>query len=83
VELVQKRAVGIEAAVLKNHDNKPNAAYKGKIRSLFVNLKDKNNPTLREDIVSGEITPEKFAVMTSEVRSPSLSIPRCWLTMGA
>ncbi|KAH6902568.1 transcription factor S-II, central domain-containing protein [Coprinopsis sp. MPI-PUGE-AT-0042] len=66
VELVQKRASAIEAAVFKNHDDSTNGAYKGKIRSLFVNLKDKNNPMLREDIVSGEISPERFAVMSSE-----------------
>lgn len=42
--------------------------YKGKIRSLFVNLKDKANPSLRESIVSGELSPEKFSRMTNEVR---------------
>lgn len=41
--------------------------YRGKIRSLFVNLKDKANPSLRESIVSGELSPEKFSKMTSEV----------------
>lgn len=41
--------------------------YKGKIRSLFVNLKDKANPSLRESIVSGDLPPEKFSKMTSEV----------------
>ena len=65
-EQVLKKAKAIEAAVFKNNGSDPGSQYKGKIRSLYVNLKDKNNPSLREDIVSGEISPEKFAVMTSE-----------------
>lgn len=44
------------------------AEYKAKIRSLFVNLKDKSNPGLRASIVDGSLAPEKFAKMTSEVR---------------
>lgn len=61
--------------------------YKSKIRSLFVNLKDKNNPALRESIVSGDLAVDKFAHMTSQVcsdlddlksPSPNLSI-RTWL----
>lgn len=44
--------------------------YKSKIRSLFVNLKDKGNPALRASIVDGSLAPAKFAKMTSQVRSP-------------
>ena len=44
------------------------AEYKSKIRSLFVNLKDKANPALRASIVDGSLAPEKFARMTSQVR---------------
>ena len=44
--------------------------YKSKIRSLFVNLKDKANPALRASIVDGSLAPEKFAKMTSQVRLP-------------
>ena len=43
------------------------AEYKSKIRSLFVNLKDKANPALRASIVDGSLAPEKFARMTSQV----------------
>jgi len=42
------------------------AEYKSKIRSLFVNLKDKANPALRASIVDGSLAPEKFARMTSQ-----------------
>lgn len=44
------------------------AEYKSKIRSLFVNLKDKANPALRASVVDGSLGPEKFARMTSQVR---------------
>lgn len=64
-ELISKRAKEVEAAVWKNlGDNLGD--YRQKIRSLFVNLKDKKNPTLREDVVSGETPAAKFVVMTSE-----------------
>lgn len=43
-----------------------NGDYRTKIRSLSFNLKDKNNPTLREGVVSGTIEAEKLVVMTPE-----------------
>jgi hypothetical protein len=60
------RAKGIEQTILKDN-NGVTAAYKAKIRSLFVNLKDKNNPTLRERVVSGDLPVERFCKMTSQV----------------
>lgn len=65
VELILKHAQAVEASVLSDCDG-VTAAYKSKIRSLFVNLKDKNNPSLRESIVSGELQVEKFTKMTSQ-----------------
>ncbi|KAF8344652.1 transcription factor S-II, central domain-containing protein [Amanita rubescens] len=65
VEIIAKRAQGIESAAYSHFDG-TTAAYKAKIRSLFVNLKDKNNPGLREGVVSGEIPSEKLPTMTSE-----------------
>ena len=67
VELIVGKACGIESATY-DHFGGTTASYKSKIRSLFVNLKDKNNPGLRESIVSGEIPIEKLPTMTSEVR---------------
>ncbi|KAF8237239.1 transcription elongation factor [Tricholoma matsutake] len=64
IELIQKRAQGVENAVYNNLGG-TTAEYKAKIRSLFVNLKDKNNPALRESIVSGELSVEIFSKMTS------------------
>lgn len=66
-DLILRRAQGIEKAVLQDLGG-TTAAYKSKIRSLFVNLKDKNNPDLRERVVSGELAAEKLSKMTSQVR---------------
>ncbi|KAF8057587.1 transcription elongation factor [Lyophyllum atratum] len=65
VEQILERAQGLEKAVHRNHGG-TNAEYKSKIRSLFVNLKDKNNPGLRESVVSGELSVEKFSKMSSQ-----------------
>ena len=69
IDLILKRAIAVEKAVHDNHGQNIGTAYRGKIRSLYVNLKDKNNPGLRENIVAGEISAEKFSTMSSEVRS--------------
>ena len=65
-DLITSRAIAVEKAVYAYFGG-TTAEYKGKIRSLFVNLKDKANPSLRESIVSGELSPEKFSKMSSEV----------------
>ena len=36
------------------------------MRSLYQNLKNKSNPGLRKRVLSGEISPERFVVMTHE-----------------
>jgi len=64
--LIAQRAVAIEKAVAEELGIN-SSGYKAKIRSLFVNLKDKNNPSLRESVVSGDIPATKFATMASEV----------------
>ena len=57
-----------------NDNDGVTAAYKSKIRTLFVNLKDKNNPGLRESVVSGDIPVARLCKMTSSVRSFDYSI---------
>jgi len=64
-ELIMSRAKGIESAVVAEFSG-TTGAYKAKIRSFFVNLKDKNNPGLRESIVSGDLPVAKFTKMTSQ-----------------
>ncbi|KAF8907070.1 transcription factor S-II, central domain-containing protein [Gymnopilus junonius] len=65
IELVAGKAHDIERCVWTNMGG-TNTEYKSKIRSLFVNLKDKSNPGLRASIVDGSLTPEKFSRMTSQ-----------------
>lgn len=67
-DLIMSRAKAIEAAVFAQFGS-VDSGYRGKIRSLFVNLKDKGNPSLRENIVSGDLSTEKFSKMTSEEMS--------------
>ncbi|EOA19884.1 hypothetical protein CARUB_v10000133mg [Capsella rubella] len=43
-----------------------NKKYKEKGRSLLFNLKDKNNPELRESVMSGKVSPERLCSMTAE-----------------
>lgn len=66
-DLVLKKAVALEKCIFTEYSG-TTTAYKSKIRSLFVNLKDKNNPSLRESVVSGELAVDRLAKMTSEVR---------------
>ena len=67
-DLIAQRAVAVEKAVAEELGTNT-SGYKAKIRSLFVNLKDKNNPSLRESVVSGDIPAAKLATMASEVRT--------------
>lgn len=46
----------------KNTDIK----YKNKIRSRIMNLKDKNNPNLRINLLMGHLKPSKLAFMSAE-----------------
>ena len=43
-----------------------NDTYKGKMRSLFQNLKSKSNPQLRKRVLTGEVPADKFVVMTHD-----------------
>jgi len=64
-EQILSRAKAIESTVLSDFGS-TNQQYKSKIRSLFVNLKDKNNPGLRDSIVSGDLSVQRFCKMTSQ-----------------
>ncbi|KAK0502258.1 transcription elongation factor [Armillaria luteobubalina] len=64
-DLILKRAQAVEKGVYDLRGT-ADAEYKGKIRSLFVNLRDKGNPSLRESVISGDVPAERLATMTSE-----------------
>jgi transcription elongation factor S-II len=68
IEQILKRVYAIEYQVYKEFDG-VTKEYSTKMRRLFNNLKDKKNPGLREAVVSGDITAEKFIRMTPEVSS--------------
>ncbi|BGP12211.1 hypothetical protein JCM10213_007467 [Rhodosporidiobolus nylandii] len=54
-DLILDRARSLEKHVWReNEDNAKN--YRDKMRSFYLNLKAANNPGLREDVVSGEIS---------------------------
>ncbi|CAO3614851.1 unnamed protein product [Cunninghamella blakesleeana] len=65
-DLLLERAVAIERAVFDNIGQVVNDEYKGKIRSLTLNLKSKSNPGLRQSTVSGELTIKKLCTMSVE-----------------
>lgn len=58
-------AVRIEEEHFKLHTS-TNDKYKAAIRSKIFNLRDKKNPDLRANVLTGVISPEKFSTMTSE-----------------
>jgi len=65
VDLILSKSKAIEAAVFAEFGG-TSQPYPTKMRSLFVNLKDKNNPSLREAVASGDISVDKFVKMTSQ-----------------
>ncbi|KAH8105188.1 transcription elongation factor [Cristinia sonorae] len=64
-EQILSKAQDIESTILSDNGG-VTAAYKAKIRSLYVNLKDKNNPSLRENVVSGDLPVARFCKMSSQ-----------------
>ncbi|KAJ5111002.1 hypothetical protein N7532_001537 [Penicillium argentinense] len=69
---VLKKAIAVETAAHDHLGPDTKEAYRTKMRSLFQNLKNKSNPTLRVRVLSGEIKPDQFIRMSSdELRSDS------------
>jgi len=64
-ELILKKATGVEFAVFQEFGD-VNAAYRNKMRRLFLNLKDKNNKGLRASVVDGDLTIDRFCSMSSQ-----------------
>ena len=51
-----------------------NAKYKQRVRSRVSNLRDAKNPLLKVKVLSGQITPEKFATMPTEVGHENIAL---------
>ncbi|KAI0178547.1 transcription elongation factor [Hypoxylon sp. FL1284] len=62
---VMTRAIDVEHAAFKCYKGETKE-YKEKIRSLFQNLKVKNNAELGRNVMSGSISPDRFVVMSSK-----------------
>ena len=62
---ILSRAKAVEAAVYAT-SKRTDQTYKTKIRSLYLNLKDKKNPNLRRRVINGDISPERLSTMTSQ-----------------
>ncbi|KAG0019821.1 RNA polymerase II elongation factor [Podila clonocystis] len=62
-----KKAISIESVVFQklSPDGTPSQNYKAKIRSFFMNLRDKSNPKLREAVVEGDVPVEEFCEYTT------------------
>jgi len=65
VKAPEELAELIEETIFKNMKS-TNPKYRNQVRSRVFNLKDKKNPSLRENCLCGVIAPEKLAVMSSE-----------------
>ena len=59
-------AIACEKAAFDTFGPETNKAYSAKIRSLYQNLKNKSNPKLRANVLSGKIPAERFVQMTAD-----------------
>lgn len=67
---VLKKAIAVEGAAYDTLGPDTKEAYRTKMRSLFQNLKNKTNTSLRKRVLEGDIKPDVFIRMTSdELRS--------------
>jgi len=62
-QTLSKKASQIEGEVFKLYNAVDNK-YKEKIRQLYLNLKDKSNPHLREKVINDKISASEFCVMS-------------------
>ncbi|KAH6845330.1 transcription elongation factor S-II [Chaetomium sp. MPI-CAGE-AT-0009] len=64
IEEVLQRAMEVEAAAYAAYGE--TNEYRNKIRGLMTSLKRKDNPELGRRVLRGDISPDKFVVMTDE-----------------
>jgi len=62
-EQILSKAKSVESNVYAEFGD-INSAYRNKMRRLFLNLKDKNNPALRQSVVSGDLSVSRFCLMS-------------------
>ena len=59
-------AVNIESAGFASFGPESKPEYSTKMRSLYMNLKNKQNKSLRRRVLDGEIPPDRLVVMSSD-----------------
>ncbi|KAL1859199.1 transcription elongation factor TFIIS [Paecilomyces lecythidis] len=64
--VVLQKAVAVEAAAYTYLGPETKEQYRTKIRSLYQNLKNKSNPTLRVRVLSNEVTPDQFVRLSHD-----------------
>lgn len=69
-ESILKTCTGIELAIFTQNKDKINDSYRNKLRSLILNMKNKNNPQLRANILNGTISASKLINMSSQELAP-------------
>ncbi|KAG0689916.1 RNA polymerase II elongation factor [Pichia californica] len=67
---ILKTCVDIESAIFSQNKDQINDSYRNKLRSLILNIKNKNNQQLRDNILDGTILPSKLINMTSQELAP-------------
>ncbi|GAB7341718.1 hypothetical protein MBLNU457_g0057t1 [Dothideomycetes sp. NU457] len=65
-EEILRVARSVELAAYNLYQPETSSEYKTKLRSFFQNLKNKSNPGLRANVLSGTIAPERFVAMTHD-----------------
>jgi len=66
-QLIFTRVMEIEQATLeKQGGGTVNGEYRSKVRSLSLNLKDKNNPELRQQVLDGDVPAATLVTMRPE-----------------
>ena len=65
-DVIMARALEVEEAVFQHFGGRVTSGYREKLRSLYMNLKNKSNPQLRVQVVAGEILASRIVTMTSD-----------------
>ncbi|EMR11417.1 transcription elongation factor S-II [Pneumocystis murina B123] len=63
---ILSKAKAIDEFVFNFYSHKTDDSYRQKMRSLLLNLKDKKNPSLRENVINGELSIPRLCTMTSQ-----------------
>lgn len=63
-------AVKIESEVFAEEYSKVNDGYRNKLRTLTMNLRNKKNPDLRANLLTGSLKPNKFIKMSPNEMAP-------------